>query len=119
MNRALPDRSLMISYAEGLRFAQIVLRSFNHGKLKPWALSRQPPVRYTLLVSLKNNNVAKPLPNFVQRLLAEFGYLTTVVLDHDAPGGRHLFLFADSKQLTAFRREMPPSEALLSSPMAS
>ncbi|GGG34359.1 hypothetical protein [Hymenobacter glacieicola] len=69
-----PDLSLSISYEEALRFCQSVLHTLPHGTMKPWVKAQG--MNYTMVVNLKNEQIPKPMPLLVQRLLLAWGIPT-------------------------------------------
>jgi hypothetical protein len=105
--RAFPDPSALVAYEDGLLFVQAFLNTFAHGDLKPWAAKFEPPLNYTLLISIRNGKAAKATPRVVQKLLAVCGYNTTLINNRlTAAEYGNYFQFHDLEKLTEFHEQL-------------
>jgi hypothetical protein len=101
---AFPNPLLAVGYDDGLRYVKYRLNSLAHGSLKRWTESQE--MNYTMVVNLKNSQLAKQTPILIQRILKAFGFDTEPVRIAQGDQQAYQFLFHTTTQLEVFRSQL-------------
>jgi len=96
---SFPDLTLTISYAQGLHYAQLRLRLFAHGGLRPFCGKHHLP--YTTIINLKNGRLPEQQPLLLQRLLRSLDVATEPL----RLGKDQHFLFPSREALITFEQQ--------------
>ena len=114
---ALSNTSLVLPYADCLRFVQLFFDSLYWGGIKKWVNELKPEgkdkkLSYQMVIGLKNETlVTGKSPNVLRRVLIGLGYRTEITQRKTTDGGVNYFMVFESPEaLNQFHQQLAEYE---------